>query len=108
MPMAMIAAARPTTTIAIERPGPTPPELVVDAAATAPNGEGLGADPTAGSAADGSAPPAELGLPEATPAVEDKGAGEASADDGLVVNDPDGAGLTPAETGVAGIGWIET
>ena len=111
MPIAMIAPASPTTTIAIARPGPTPPEgVVVDAAAIVASAEGLVADAIAESAADGSAAPAgELGLTAATSAVEDDGAGEDSADEGPVVDDADGAGLTPAgATGVVGIGWIET
>ena len=111
MPIAMIAPARPTTTIAIARPGPTPPEGVdVDAAAIVASGEGPVADTNAGSAADGSAAAAgELGLAAATSAVEEDGAGKGTADEGLVVDDADGAGLPPAgETGVVGIGWIET
>ena len=113
MPIAMIAPARPTTTtIAIARPGPTAPEGVdVDAAAIVASGEGPVADTNAESAADGSAAAAgELGLAAATSAVEEDGAGKETADEGLVVvDDADGAGLPPAgETGVVGIGWIET
>ena len=111
MPIAMIAPARPTTTIAIARPGPAPPEVVVVAAAViVASAEPLVADAIAGLAADGSAAPAgELGLAAITSAVEEDGAGEDSADEGLVVDDADGAGLTPAgATGVVGIGWIET
>jgi hypothetical protein len=111
MPIAMIAPASPTTTIAMARPGPPPPEVVViDGAAIAASAEGLTAEAPAGSVAEGfEAPAGELGLIAATSDVEEDGAGEETADDGLGIDDADGAGLTPAgATGVAGIGWIET
>jgi hypothetical protein len=105
----MIAPARPTTRIAIARPGPTPSEpVVVDAGAIAPPGDGLAVAALAGPTADGSAEPAVVaGLAVANPAVDADGSGE---DGGLDEADADATGL-PAGAVVAGvveIGWIET
>ena len=109
MPTAMIAPARPTTRIAIARPGPTPSEpVVVNAGATEPSGDGLAVAALLSPRADGSAAPAVMtGLAVANSVVEADGSGE---DGGLDEADADATGL-PAGAGeadVAGIGWIET
>src|SRR5258706_13192150 len=109
MPTAMMAPARPTTRIAIARPGPTPSEpVVVTAGAIEPSGDGLAVGAPAGPTADGSAAPAVVaGLAVANSVVEADGSGEGG---GLDDADADATGLPAGavEADVVGIGWIET
>ena len=109
MPTVMIAPARPTTRIAIARPGPTPSEPVVDnAGVIEPPGDGLAVAVLADPTADGSAAAAAVaGLAVANSVVEADGSGEGGTLDDAVA---DAAGLPAGEveTVGAGIGWIET
>ena len=109
MPNAMIAPAKPTTRIAIARPGPTPSEpVVVNAGTIEPPGDGLAVAALVGPTADGSAAPAAVaGLADANSVVDADGSGEIG---GLDDADADATGLPAGavEADVVEIGWIET